>query len=117
MRVNNKPTNMPNHLMAMNKFFEILEADVDNDNRYSDIDLMSFNLVEVNMEDMIEGDLYINLDGHLLRYYTDEVGEPAFDFIKRSPLYIWKGDTVEGLTPLQFKLFWILMKNEEANGF
>lgn len=94
-----KPSKLPNHSVDLNRFFK----------RYTKI------LEEIDYDDLEEGETYINISGHSLKYSIDG-DDDIFTFIVRTPLYIWKGDDVEGLTEPQLKLFWILTKNAEKDG-
>ncbi len=71
----------------------------------------SFTLEEISLDKLEDGVVYTNIDGHSLQYTPND--EYKFKFITRSPLYIWMGGNMDGLTPMQLRLFWILTYNAE----
>jgi len=111
MQVKNKPRRLPTHSIDLNKFFEryIDRGLVENEKLIED---EVEYLVEAKIENLINGSIYINASGHSLRYVEEEAGD-SFEFITRTPLFIWNGGNVEELTQRQLRLFWILIKNDE----
>lgn len=114
-QVTKVPKRLWKHNLKLDKFFKrdidrIFDEDGEIYRPYQkEAKTYTFTLEEVQFEDLVDGEIYVNRDGHSLKFVNEDGG--SFIFISRSPLFIWKGDTIEGLTPIQLRLFWIITYN------
>lgn len=90
------------------KFYEVLEGDMNTVRRIKRSgELDKFKFKEVDSNDLVIDNLYLNEKGAIVKFMADGV----YEVVNKSPLHIY--DNISTLKDSQLGLFWTLVKNCE----